>query len=177
MLIEISKIQSELIAKNDLDWFDGMCEILKKENRPTVALLTNIIGTENKDIARHQRGSRFLIPFDKRFKTSCINPDIDIPEEDVKLEYLSFGGEKFGLKITDIRARFNNYLIRPNLYDGGTQIFFYPVSELYEFSAISLWVAEEQENIRNIDSLIVHSVSFDFGKHLIELRDGYSMVN
>ena len=177
MIIEASKIQSELIAKNDLDWFDSVCEILKKENNPTVAQLTNIIGTENTDIKRHERGSKFLIPFDQRFKTSCINPDIDVTDREDKLEYLSFGGENFNLRITDIKARFNRLLIQSNLYDGGTQIFFYPVPDFYEFSAISFWINEEIEAIKSVDDLIVHSVSFDFGEHLIKLRDGYSMTN
>jgi hypothetical protein len=151
--------------------------IWKKENNPTVALFTSIIGVENTKIARHQRGSKFLIPFDQRFKSSCINPDIDSADSNVRLEFLSFTGGVFSLRISDVKARFAHVLIQPNLYDGGTQLFFHPVPEFYEFSAISFWVEEEIENIKNIDDVIVNSVSFDFGEQLIKLRDGYSMIN
>jgi len=176
-MTDISEIRQNLFTKSDLDWFDSICGILKKENNPTVSLMINIIGEAEPNPNNQIRGSKFLIPFDERFVFACVNPDIDITENDANLQYLSVGGNNFKLNIGDIKVRFGHLLVQSNIYDGGTQMFFHPVPDIYEFSAISFDLREEKEDIGNIDDLIVHSVSFHFRKNLIKLRDGYSMTS
>ena len=82
----------ELEFLSDIDWFDTMCEILSNDKCPTTHQLTQSIGIEDSRFRTENRGSKFLIPFDKRFKTVCINPDLSDDEIDKPIDYLSFGG-------------------------------------------------------------------------------------
>jgi hypothetical protein len=164
-----------LELKNDLEWFDSFCEVLKKERKIKTKELAQLIGSEKPNPNNEIRGSRFLIPFDKRFKSASINPILSENEGDRPLDYLSFYGEKFQLKMSDIIKRFADYRVQINIYDDGSQIFFYPVPKEYEFSAIAFKIEEEPDAIKNIDDLIFNSVSFHFGDKLSLQRDGYCM--
>jgi len=164
---------SDLEPLSDLDWFDRMCSILEKNKCPTIHQLTQAIGIEDSRFSKENRGSKFLIPFDKRFKTACINPDIIYSDIDQPPDHISFGGTDFNLGMADIVQRFNNYKIQRNIYDGGTQIFFYPISKKFEFAALSFRVDEEPEDISDINSLIFHQVTFHFGDNVVLGRDGY----
>ncbi len=93
---------SDLESLSDIDWFDKMCSILTKHKCPTTNQLTQIIGIEDSRFSKEKRGSKFLVPFDSRFKTACINPDISDDDVDKPLDYLSFGGTDFNLKMSDI---------------------------------------------------------------------------
>ena len=166
-------LRSELESLSDIDWFDRMCSILEKHKRPTTFQLTQVIGKEDLRFSKENRGSKFLVPFDKRFKTACINPDLSNNDLDKPLDYLSFGGAEFSLKMIDIINRFPDYKTQRNIYDGGTQIFFYPISEQFEFSAISFGVEKEPEDISDVTLLIFHHVTFHFGENVILGRDGY----
>jgi len=172
----IIDIQTQLLNNSDLDWFDCFCDILKKENKPTVFFLIQVIGNENPDIKKENRGSKFLIPFDERFKTAAINPDLD-SAKDAEVEYFAIGGHAFEISIKELKTRFNLFSIESNIYDGGTQLFFYPIPEAYAFRGISCYFIEEKQDIKEVDDLVVSSVSFHFGNRLIKLRDGYSMTN
>lgn len=77
--------------------------------------------------------------------------------------------------MSDILKRFPVYRTQRNIYDGGTQIFFYPVSTEYEFSALDFWVRNEPEEIKDVNELTFHSVTFKFGDQLHLARDGYYM--
>ena len=160
----------------DLDWFDNVCELLTKEKTPTVHKLTNMIGAEEPNPQNNIRGSKFLIPLDKRFDGSAINPIINDSDKDRQLDNLSFWGKNFNLKLSDVAKRFPHYLTQRNTYDGGTQIFFNPTPDKYEFTAISFSTEKEIEEIKNILEITVHSVTFKFGNNLILLRDGYTMT-
>ncbi len=168
---KISK--SDLESLNDLDWFDKMCSILAKSICPTTHELTQAIGTEDSRFSSENRGSKFLIPFDKRFKTACINPDIAHNDVDRPIDYLSFGGTDFNLKMVDILQRFPNYKKQTNIYDGGIQIFFYPTPRQFEFAALSIHVDRELEEIGDINSFNFHNVAFHFGDKVVLGRDGY----
>ena len=164
---------NDLEALSDLAWFDTMCGLLTKERNPTTKKLTSLIGTEDIEISRGNRGSKFLVPFDKRFKTACINPDLSDDEADKPLEYLGVGGVNFTLKMADILKRFPDYKIKRNIYDGGSQLFFNPVDDKFEFSALSFDLDKDPEELRDIQSLKVHQVIFNFGEHILIGRDGY----
>jgi hypothetical protein len=174
-MMSIDDTKVRLQSKSDLDWFDEMCYLLKRENVVTVALLTDIIGKEDTKYSKENRGSKFLIPFDKRFNIACINPDID-SDKDVDIEYLSVGGKDFNLKIKEVKERFGEPHVLSNVYDGGTQLFFHPISESYKFTALSCDIIEEKENIINVDDIVVNSISFHFRQNLIKHRAGYSMI-
>ena len=164
---------SEFESLADIDWFDRMCSILVKDRCPTTNQLINVIGVEDSRFSKTNRGSKFLVPFDKRFKTACINPDISNNDVDKPVEYLSFGGIDLNLKMADIVKRFPDYKTQRNIYDGGTQIFFYPIAKRFEFSALSFRVEEEPEDIGDLNSLAFHHVGFHFGDNVILGRDGY----
>ena len=163
----------ELESLNDIEWFDAMCKILAKERCPKTNQLTLVIGTEDSGFSRQDRGSKFLVPFDKRFKSACINPDLSASDIDKPIDYLSFGGADFNLKMTDLLQRFPDYTIQRNTYDGLTQIFFYPISDSFEFSALSFEVVDEVESISDVNLLIFHHVAFLFGENVVIGRDGY----
>jgi len=170
-----SNIKQALIAQSDLMWFDSICEILKKEASPTTHKIEAIIGTEKPNPKNEIRGSKFLDTFDKRFRSACINPNLKSDQPDQPLEYLGFWGGTFKIKIGDIQERFRSYRTITNTYDGGTQIFFYPVSDEFEFTAIDCWIEKEENEIVNLAGLEVNGVTFKFGNKLVQARDGYSM--
>ena len=164
---------SDLEPLSDTDWLDKMCKILERNKCPTTHQLTQAIEIEDSRFSKENRGSKFLIPFDKRFKTACLNPDITHNDVDRPIDYLSFGGTDFNLRISDIVQRFHNYKTQRNIYDGGTQIFFYPIPKQFEFTALSFHVDREPEDITDMNSLIFHHIAFHFGDNVILGRDGY----
>jgi hypothetical protein len=172
----IENLRKDVESKSDIEWFDIICTILKKENQITVNQITALIGTDKPNPANEVRGSRSLVPFDKRFNWASINPDLSNQENDRPIDYLSFSGSEFQLKMPDIVDRFADYKMQPNIYDGGTRIFFYPVDNEYEFSAIDFWISKELEEITNSnDDLLFNSVTFKFGNILSLGRDGYHL--
>lgn len=174
-MTDSSHIRQKLLSQTDLDWFDSICDILKKDANPTTHTLENIIGTEEPNPKNEIRGSKFLDTYDKRFRGACINPNLKSDQPDQPLDYLGFWGATFKIKIGDIHKRFNDYKTVINTYDGGTQIFFYPVSKEFEFTAIDCYTDKDESEITNLLDLEVHGVTFKFGDHLVQGRDGYSM--
>ena len=75
--------------------------------------------------------------------------------------------------MSDVISRFENFKTQINIYDGGTQIFFYPVANEYEFSVFSFWT--EDENIVNVGDLKLGAITFYFGDKLIRGQDGFSL--
>jgi hypothetical protein len=174
-MLPTDNLKKDLESKSDLDWFDAICAILKKENLLTVNQVIAFIGTDKPNPNNEVRGSRALVPFDKRFTWASINPILSSQDSDKPIEYLSFGGSEFKLKLSDIIHRFVNYKIQRNTYDGGTQIFFYPIADGYEFSGIEFWINKEPEAITDINNLLLNSVTFNFGNTLFLGRDGYHL--
>lgn len=168
-------LRNELETKSDLEWFDTLCDLLKRDKHPTTQYLTELVGIEKPNPNNEIRGSKFLTPFDKRFVWACINPNLTITDKDKPIDYFAAGGKDFSLAMSDLVKRFSEYRIQRNTYDGGTQIFFYPIPKEYEFSALSFDIDKEPEEIENIMSLIFHSVHFKFGDNMLLGRDGYHM--
>ena len=175
-MTDSSYIRQKLTSQTDLEWFDSICDILKKGANPTTLSLENIIGTEEPNPKNEIRGSKFLETYDKRFRGASINPNLKSDQPDQPLDYLGFWGATFKIKIGDIYKRFNEYKTVINTYDGGTQVFFYPVSKEFEFTAIDCYTDKDESEITNLLDLEVNGVTFKFGEHLVQGRDGYSMT-
>ena len=174
-MLAIENLRKDLESKSDIKWFDTICAILKKENLLTVNQMRALIGTDKPNPNNEVRGSRALVPFDKRFTWASINPILSSQENDKPIDYLSFGGSEFKLKMSDIADRFANYKTQQNIYDGGTQIFFYPIPYEYEFSGIEFWIEKELEEITDINNLVFYRIAFNFGNTLFLGRDGYHL--
>lgn len=168
-------LRNALENKNDLEWFDTICDVLKRDKQPTTKYLTELIGIEKPNPNNEIRGSKFLTPFDKRFIWACINPNLTLADSDKPIDYFALGGKDFKLSMSDLVTRFPEYRTQINIYDGGTQIFFYPIPYEYEFSALSFDINKEPEEIESMMSLIFHSVHFKFGDNMLLARDGYHM--
>lgn len=170
-----TSLRIELASKDNLAWFDTLCDILRKRKAPSVHQLERLIGIEKSNPNNEIRGSKFLVPFDKRFTWACINPALTSSQGDRPIDYFAIGGKNFQLKMSDIIDRFPLYRTNRNIYDGGTQILFYPIADEFEFSGISFDRPEEPEDIAAIKSLVFHNVTFWFGNKLIQGQDGYSL--
>ena len=164
-----------LETKNDLEWFDAICNILKKNQNPTVHLMSAILGVEKPNPKDEIHGSKLLEPFDIRFNVIHINPILYQYDIDKPIEYLCFEGKNFKLKASDIIDRFLSFQTKINTYDGGIQFFFYPISREYEFTALDFWTQKDPEEIENKRDLIFNNLTFRFGNRLIEGMDGYGM--
>jgi hypothetical protein len=174
-MLQSAILRNDLENKSDLEWFDAICDFLKRDKHPTTHQLTQLIGSEKPNPNKEIRGSKFLIPYDKRFVFACINPNISQNDTDKPIEYFATGGKDFSLNMSDLLLRFPKFRTQRNTYDGGTQIFFYPVPDKYEFSALSFEIDKEPEEIENMATLMYHSVTFKFGDKLLLGRDGYHM--
>jgi hypothetical protein len=168
-------IRQQLISQNDLQWFEKICDILTREASPTTQKLESIVGIEKPNPKNEIRGSKFLDTYDKRFRVACINPNLTNNQQDEPINYLGFFGDTFKIKIGDIQKKFRNYKTIVNIYDGGTQIFFYPVPPEFEFTAIACSTEKEGSEITNLLDLEVSDVTFRFGDNLTKGHDGYSM--
>jgi len=177
-MIDIVKLRKELETKNDIEWFDAMCNILRRDQTPTTKKLSEFLGVEKPNPKHEIRGSKFIDPFDNRFDRVAINPILSNNEIDNPIDYISFSSfheKKLKLKSSDIISRFPFYRTQLNTYDGGTQFFFYPVPEYFEFTALDFWTEKESEEIKNPLDLIFNGVAFGFGNKLTLGRDGYNM--
>jgi hypothetical protein len=174
-MTDTDQIIEQLSPMTDLEWFDKICNILRKENNPTTQRLNSIIGTEKPNPKNEIRGSKFLDTYDKRFIEAYISPNLTPNDSDQPLDYLGFLGYTFKIKIGDIIERFANYRTITNCYDGGTQIFFYPIPNEFEFTAIDCWTEKEENEILDLKELEVKSVTFMFGDRLIQGQDGLAM--
>jgi hypothetical protein len=163
----------KLNAQNDLEWFHSICKILERDSSPTTKKLLKILGLEKPNPEGTVRGSKFLIPFDKRFDSISIKPDISLFDSDKPIDFLSFYGKKFALKSIDVVREFPDYSVQINTYDGGSQVFFYPIPTRFEFTALSFDVVDE--NVKINPQLYFNYIKFHFGNILTQGREGFSM--
>lgn len=158
---------------SDLDWFNTFCALLARDKRPTLGSVCRLLGKPRQDPPRERRGSLFLEPFDKRFSHVSINPDVDLNKSELPLEHIGLAGPSFSLRLADVFQRFPQHRLKLNTYDGGYQVFFHPVPEHYEFTAMGVFTHDE--DIVDPRELIVNNVRFYFGDNLTEYRDGFAM--
>jgi len=157
-----------------IDWFDVICTLLRKNNHPTTRKLEHLIGTLDEKISSELRGSKFLIPSDTRFSWACINPDIDSQENDKPINYFAISSKELAITMNDLIKRFSEFRITRNVYDGGSQIFFYPIDEKFEFRGLAFLSEKEPEHI-DLDKLRFQTISFIFGETIFQARDGYHL--
>lgn len=174
-MTDIIQLRERLCSGAEVEWFDSICDILRKKNNPTTHRLTDIVGIERPNLIHETRGSKFLDPYDKRFRGAFVNPIIATLDTDQPLDYLGFSGNSFRIKIGEITKRFANYRTVSNTYDGGTQFFFYPVAAEFAFTAIECWTEKEESEIENFAELNIKDLTFMFGDTLVRGRDGYRM--
>ena len=158
---------------SDLAWFDAICGVLTRANKPTFHSVRQLLGTPSPTPPRHARNFFPIAPFGNRFEGIANSPDIDEDAPDMPIDSLTVWGPRFSLLVADVVARFPRYKKYFNAYDDGTDIFFHPVPDEYEFTAVKLWT--ELEDVWNPTRLTVHSVNFGFGDTLFRARDGYHM--
>ncbi len=91
-MLQSETLRNNLESKSDLEWFDAICELLKRRNHPKTHQLTELIGREKPNPSNEIRGSKFLIPYDKRFAFACINPNLFSNDTDKSIEFFAAGG-------------------------------------------------------------------------------------
>ena len=168
-------MKESLDHKSDLEWFDFMCETLKKNNYPTVKKLKEIIGGVSLAPIDKYKYGELLIPSDNRFKWAWINPLVSNDGGNHSIDDLSFDGANFTLNMKDLTSRFFKYRVE-NITNGNTQLFFYPVPECYNFSAISFKTNQKIKDIANGYTLMLESFSFQFGAKLFSTQSGFIMT-
>jgi hypothetical protein len=167
---------ADMNSLSDIEWFDAMCNLLRRDNKPTVQKLLPVLGPEKPNPHHEIRGGVIRMPYDTRFDGAVITPDPTSSETDQPINSLFFWGQNFRLRMTDLVHRFKKYETAFNSYDGGTQIFFYLIPNEYEFSALDFWTdKEEKKELRDVNVITFHSVTFQFGEKLLYGRTGYFM--
>lgn len=161
--------------KSDSDWFNLMCEIFEKKHRPILNEVLQLLGTRKSNPNDEIRGSNFINPNDKRFDTIFISPIHTKTDNNLLIENIGFSGSKFSLPFKAITEKFKDYKTSYNTYDGGTQFFFYPVSEIYEFAALDFWTKKEMFEIKDYANLSFDNVIFRFGNSVTYGKDGYGI--
>ncbi len=172
----IQNIKKHLLALSDIEWFKYICKMLKNDNNPNVRLLLEVFGVEDPNSIDPTRNSMWLKSFDKRFSFISISPKIQ-EENNKMMTYLSFYGTDFNLRVGDVIKIFSKHLIAPNLYDGGTQIFFHPIPRVYSFDAIELWTPLDRSEVEDMTKLEVNSLNFQTGKTLSNCLTGYCLID
>jgi len=152
-----------------------MCNTLTVENHTSVEAMMNLIGNEDFSTPKDRRVSKFLKPHDTRFSYASISPDVPLEQANCPISYFGIGGKAFVISFEEIRLLFPVYRIQCNTYDGGSQIFFYPVSKKYSFKALSFQKEEEPEDLPPENELFANNLQFQFGSHLTLGRDGWFM--
>jgi hypothetical protein len=161
-------------SRNFIDWLDEMCNLLEKTNNPTTRKLERIIGAIDQTVSRDRRGSKFLIPYDNQFSFASINPDLKDDEEDRSLEHFAITSKDSILLMSDLTKRFPEFRVTRNVYDGGSQILFYPIDPKFEFRGLAFLNEKEPEQIE-VSNLYSRSIAFLFGETLYQFRDGYHL--
>jgi hypothetical protein len=158
---------------SDLEWFTTFCGLLTRVKKPTLGYALQLLGTPKEDPPRERRGSLFLAPFDRRFAYVSVNPDVAGNPPDLPLEHVGVSGPQFSLRIADILRDFPEHRLKYNTWDGGNQIYFYPVPKEYEFTALDSHI--DLDDVPDPRELMVNNISFHFGDRLVEYRDGFAM--
>lgn len=158
----IIELKKELEEKSNIDWFDHVCNLLKKEANPTVFKMMKIFGNEKPNPNNEIRGSKFLVPYDNRFGIGFIGPDLQEGDNDRALSYLGFTGHSFQVCFKDIAKRFGYGAPISDIYGGGTYYVFNWIPDFYVFNSICFWTKLEISEINDKYDLIFDNITFTF---------------
>lgn len=159
------------------EWLNLITEFLSNNNSQSTKAVTESLGTENSKFKRGERGSKFLIPKNSNFDYVAINPDLEENDTDKPVSFLEFGGEKLNLKLEYLIELFPNVELVENTYDGGVQLFFYPVDRKFDFTAASCSVLMDCRGLDELRDVSINEISFMYKTRKVKTRLGFSMID
>jgi hypothetical protein len=158
------------------EWLNLITEFLSNGNTQSTKVISESLGSENKKYKRNERGSKFLIPKNTNLNYVSINPDLKDTETDKPLTYLAFSGEKLNLKLEYLTELFPNVELVENTYDGGIQLFFNPVDNQFDFTAVTCQIFTDYKTLDELADLNINGISFMFQPNKLKTRAGYTMT-
>ena len=161
-MMDFEKKKQHLETLNDSEWFNEVCELFSKENNIQVLDFMKIFGNTNDLIEKDKRGSKFLIPFDKRFKNISINPDIENENINSVLESCSFVGSEFCLKKSLILDKFKTYQTIEDYQTESTNLLFENIPSEYNFKQVIVGINIEIYDFNHEKDYVFHYVKFRF---------------
>ncbi|MBB3125303.1 hypothetical protein FHS04_002847 [Mesoflavibacter sabulilitoris] len=158
------------------EWLYLITEFLSNGNSKSTRAISDFLGSENKKYKKNERGSKFLIPKNTNLNYIAVNPDLEETETDKPVTYLAFSGEKLNLKLNYLTELFPNVELIENTYDGGIQLFFNPVDNRFDFTAVACQIFTDYKSLDELTDLSINGISFMFKPNKIKTRAGYIMT-
>ena len=157
------------------EWLNLMCELLSTKAFQSTRKISELLGIEDTRYKRDERGSMLLIPKNLNLSSIAINPDLKDDEPDKPITYLSFTGKSLNLGVNHLKKKFPNFELVNNTYDGGFQVFFHPVDNNYNFSAVACQVFEKINSSNDLKNISIQEIEFLFNSTKTKKRFGYTM--
>lgn len=158
------------------EWLNLITEFLSNGNCQSTKAISELLGSKNKKYKRNERGSKFLIPKNTNLNYVAINPDLDDTEKDKPITFLAFSGEKLNLKLNYLTELFPNVELVENTYDGGIQLFFNPVNNRFDFTAVACQIFTDYKTLDELTDLNINGITFMFKPNKLKTRVGYTMT-
>ena len=158
------------------EWLILITEFLSNRNSKSTKTISELLGSENKKYKRNERGSKFLIPKNTNLNYVAINPDLENTETDKPVTFLAFSGEKLNLKLNYLTELFPNVELVENTYDGGIQLFFNPVDNRFDFTAVACEIFTDYKTLDELTDVNINGISFMFKPNKLKTRAGYTMT-
>ena len=158
------------------EWLNLITDFLSNGNSKSTKTITTLLGSVNKKYKRNERTSKFLIPKNSNLNYVAINPDLENTEMDKPVTFLLFSGEKLNLKLNYLTELFPNVELIKNTYDGGIQLFFNPVDNRFDFTAVACQIFTDYKTLDELTDLNINGISFMFKPNKLKTRAGYTMT-
>lgn len=158
------------------EWLNLITKFLSNGNSQSTKAISELLGSENKKYTRNERGSKFLIPKNTNLNYVAINPDLENTETDKPITFLAFSGEKLNLKLNHLTELFSNVELVKNTYDGGIQLFFNPVNNRFDFTAVACQIFTDYKTLDELTDLNINGITFMFKPNKLKTRAGYTMT-
>lgn len=160
--IDTENKKQYLESLNDSEWFNEICELFTEKNNVQLLDFMKLFGKTDDSILRERRGSKFLVPFDKRFAAVCVNPDLVDETINLPLEFASFRGIEFCLKKSLVLDKFKTYQIVGDYRTESTKLSFENIPTGYTFTKITLSIDIEIYDFKHDEDYIFHNLQFYF---------------
>ena len=158
------------------EWLDSISELLSNGNSQSTKTISDLFGIENPKYKRAERTSKFLIPRNENLNYIAINPDLEDNETDKPISYIAFSGKNLNLKLEYLTDLFPNVELIENTYDGGIQLFFNPVDNRFDFTAVSCQIFTDYKKLDELTDLNINRISFMFKPNKLKTRAGFTMT-